>query len=191
MRAVRHRLGAVEGWTVTHDGETMKSGLATDAEAMKWLHDRHSYSVDHAVLHEGYDIVHIKGGKVEWSYKRDVARKRRKDMAPLEYATAFQEAARTAFIEVYGTPEKADVIDRSILSSYLERGQKLGWTRPDPHVVLVLTEFSWVRDPFYSREDMEKWENVANLLLARGWPRPWFDSINPAVHVVYSDPQAF
>src|SRR6185369_6426825 len=124
---------AVEGWTITHDGETVKPGLASEAEAMKWIHDRHSYSIDHAVLHEGYDIVLIKGGKVEWSYKRDVVRKRRKDMAPDRYAEAFQEGVRAAFIEVYGTPADAQVIERSILSSFLERGEKLGWTRPDPH----------------------------------------------------------
>lgn len=66
------KLGVVEGWVVTHDGETIKSGFQNDGEAMKWLHNRHSYSVDHAVKYEGYDIVLVQGGNVKWSYKRDV-----------------------------------------------------------------------------------------------------------------------
>lgn len=191
MKAARHRMGAVEGWTVTHDGETVKTGFASDGEAMKWIHDRRSFSVDHAVEHEGYDIVLVKDGKAAWSFKRDVVRKRRQSMSPVEYATAFEQAVRAAFVEVYGPPRDAAVIERSILSSYLERGQKLGWTRPDPHVVLVLTEFAWVSEPFTSTEDMANWEMIANLLHARGWPKPWFDSINAAVQVVYSDPKAF
>jgi hypothetical protein len=65
-------MGAVEGWVVTHDGETIKTGLKSDGEAMKWLHDQHSYSIDHAVKHEGYDIVLVRSGKVEFSYKRDI-----------------------------------------------------------------------------------------------------------------------
>jgi hypothetical protein len=74
----KHRMGAVEGWVVTHDGETVKTGFKNDGEAMKWLHDNHSYSVDHAVKHEGYDIVLVQGGKVEWSYKRDILGKGRR-----------------------------------------------------------------------------------------------------------------
>jgi hypothetical protein len=74
--ATEHRMGAVDGWVVTHDGETIKAGFADDGEAMKWLHDRHSYSVDHAVKHEGYDIVLVRGGRIEWSYKRDILGKR-------------------------------------------------------------------------------------------------------------------
>lgn len=70
--ATKPRMGAVEGWAVTHDGETLKSGFASDVDAMHWLHRRHSYSVDHAVRHEGYDIVLVEGGVVRRSYKRDV-----------------------------------------------------------------------------------------------------------------------
>lgn len=74
---MRHRMGAVEGWVVTHDGETIKSGFTNELEAVKWIHDRHSYSVDHAVKHEGYDIVLVEGGKVAWSYKRDILGRRK------------------------------------------------------------------------------------------------------------------
>lgn len=65
-------MGAVEGWVVTHDGETLKSALKTDFEAVEWLHQRHGYSVDHAVRHEGYDIVLVKNGKVEYSYRKEM-----------------------------------------------------------------------------------------------------------------------
>lgn len=71
-------MGFVEGWVVTHDGETLRTGFRDDMEAMKWLHRRHSYSVDHAVRHEGYDIVLVEDGKVKWSYKRDVLGREKK-----------------------------------------------------------------------------------------------------------------
>lgn len=70
-------MGAVEGWVITHDGETIKAGLQNTLEAINWIHQRHSYSADHAVLHEGYDIVHVRGGKVDWSYKRDLLKRKR------------------------------------------------------------------------------------------------------------------
>jgi hypothetical protein len=69
------QLGTVEGWVVTHDGETLKSGFKNDFEAVEWMHKRHSYSIDHAVRHEGYDIVLVKDGKVVYSYKQE-AKKR-------------------------------------------------------------------------------------------------------------------
>lgn len=64
-------MGSVEGWVVTQDSETIKTGFASDSEAMKWLDNQHSYSVDWAVKHEGYNIVLVRDGKVEWSHKRD------------------------------------------------------------------------------------------------------------------------
>lgn len=70
-------MGAVEGWVITHDGETVKSGLQNVLDAINWIHHRHSYSADHAVLHEGYDIVHVRSGKVDWSYKRDLLKRKR------------------------------------------------------------------------------------------------------------------
>lgn len=70
-------MGAVEGWVITHDGETLKSGLQNVLDAINWIHKNHSYSADHAVRHEGYDIVHVRGGKVDWSYKRDLLDKKR------------------------------------------------------------------------------------------------------------------
>lgn len=69
------RLGAVEGWVVTHDGETLKSGLKNDFDAVNWLHKRVGYSVDHAVRHEGYDIVLVRDGKVEHSYRREALKR--------------------------------------------------------------------------------------------------------------------
>lgn len=64
-------MGAVEGWVVTHDGETIKTGFKNDGEAMTWLHDQHPYSVDYAVRHAGYDVVLVRDGKVEYSFKRE------------------------------------------------------------------------------------------------------------------------
>lgn len=64
------RMGAVEGWVVTQDGETVKAGFASDLDAVQWLHKKHSFSVDHAVRNEGYDIVLVRDGKVEYSYRR-------------------------------------------------------------------------------------------------------------------------
>jgi len=81
----RARMGFVEGWVVTHDGETVKAGFVSDGEAMAWLHRQHSYSVDHAVRHEGYDIVFVQEGKVEWSYKRDALREDRPEMGVFEW----------------------------------------------------------------------------------------------------------
>lgn len=63
-------MGAVEGWVVTQEGETIKTGFKDDFEAVNWMHRRHSFSVDHAVEHEGYDIVLVKDGKVAYSYKQ-------------------------------------------------------------------------------------------------------------------------
>lgn len=70
--ASRMKKNPVEGWVVTRDGETLKTGFANHLTAMGWLHRQTSTSVDHAVKHEGYDIVEVRGGKVVQSYKRDV-----------------------------------------------------------------------------------------------------------------------
>jgi hypothetical protein len=181
------KLGSVEGWVVTHDGETVKSGFANDGEAMKWLHNRHSYSVDHAVEHEGYDIVLVRGGKVEWSYKRDILGKKSKqnDFDPKKVAEAFEADVRRAFVKVYGPPNDLSILQRSIRSSYLPSGEKLGWTDADPNVVLVLTEFAWVQDPYRSEEDHDDWESVEALLRSQGWTNAGWDSINPGVQVVF------
>jgi hypothetical protein len=88
-------LGAVEGWVVTHDGETIKTGFKSDFEAVNWLHKRHSFSVDHAVKHEGYDIVLIENGKVTYSYKQDA--KKRNSLG----ARRIEEGSEgTAYIEL-------------------------------------------------------------------------------------------
>lgn len=181
-------MGAVEGWVITHDGETIKTGFANDGEAMKWLHDRHSYSVDHAVKYEGYDIVLVRGGKVEWSYKRDIlGRRKTEKLTPEQQAEDFEVAVRQAFVDVYGPPRDLGIVERSIRSSYLAPGRKLGWTEPKPTMVLVLTEFAWVQEPYRSDEDHENWDGVESLLRSRGWVNATWDSINPAVQVVFTE----
>jgi len=64
------RLGAVEGWVVTQDGETIKTGFKDDFEAVGWLHRRQGQSIDWAVRYQGYDIVLVKNGKVVYSYRQ-------------------------------------------------------------------------------------------------------------------------
>lgn len=78
------RLGYIEGWVVTQDGETLAYGFWDDAEAMKWLHDHQSGSVDYAVRHGGYDILLIEDGKVSWSYKRDILPQTAPEMGAIE-----------------------------------------------------------------------------------------------------------
>lgn len=186
---MKHRMGAVEGWVVTHDGETIKTGFPTDFEAVKWLHGRHSYSVDHAVKYEGYDVVFVRGGKVEYSYKQEAMKKAkpREELTPEELAQEFELAVRRAFVEVYGVPKDLEKVERSILSSYSPKGQRLAWTSPDPKAVLVLTEFAWVDEPYNDEQSAEKWDEVKSLLQSRGWERAGWDSINPAVQMVYFD----
>lgn len=96
-------LGAVEGWVVTQDGETIKTGFKNDFEAVKWMHNQHPYSVDHAVKYEGYDIVLVKDGKAVYSYKRETQKrqglgasvKSEKHPMPIwpEFVDAYLEAA--------------------------------------------------------------------------------------------------
>lgn len=96
------RLGAVEGWVVTHDGETLKTGFKNDFEAVGWLHRRQSQSVDWAVQHEGYDIVLVKDGKVVYSYKQEA--KKRHGLA----GHRFPEGSEgTAYVDRHGNTWEA------------------------------------------------------------------------------------
>jgi hypothetical protein len=70
------RMGAVEGWVVTQDGETIKAGFKRDFEAAEWLLGRVPYSIDHAVTFEGYDIVLVHNGKIEHSYRQEILKGR-------------------------------------------------------------------------------------------------------------------
>jgi hypothetical protein len=185
-----YRMGAVEGWVVTRDGETLKAGFKNEDEAFKWLHNYQSQSVDWAVRYGGYNIALVRGGKVEQSYKGEREKKRHSgELSQEELAEDFEHAVRRAFVDVYGDPKDLTVVEDSIRSSYLESARRQGWTEPKPNVVIVGSESSWVHDMFYSSEDMKRWEQVAELLQQRGWPGAWFDSINAGVHVVYWRPE--
>lgn len=105
-----------------------------------------------------------------------------------EATKEFEAAVRKAFAKVYGKPQHSEYLERTILSSFYGRGEELGWTTPDPKVVLVLTEFSWVRDPFTSKSDMQKWERVIKILKSEGY-NAGFDSINGGVQVVFIRPE--
>lgn len=185
-------LGAVNEWAVTQYGETLAT-FPVESAAVNWMHKRQSQSIDWAVRNAGYDIVHIRGGKIVSSYRRDILGDRIKKavagkMDQEEIARLFEESVQEAFTRVYGFPKDISTIGKAIKSSFLEPGKKLGWTKPDPNVVLVLTEYAWVPDPFSSKENYEKWDQVALLLRAIGWPNAWTDSINSAVQVAYWRP---
>lgn len=106
-----------------------------------------------------------------------------------KHAEAFEDAARKAFVKVYGRPKEQDKIHRSILSSFSEKGEKLRWVDPAPDVVLVLTEFAWVQEPYSSEHDMRLWGKVTEELRKAGWPAAW-DSINAGVQIVFIDHHA-
>lgn len=106
---------------------------------------------------------------------------------PEAFARMFEGSVRRIFVRVFGKPHKIDILKRSILSSYLEKGRELGWTKPDPGAVLVLTEFAWVQDPYKSNADYAGWGRAAELLQKDGWRGAAWDSINPGVQVVFVD----
>lgn len=99
-------------------------------------------------------------------------------------AAEFEEAVRQAFVDVYGPPQDLGYVEQAIRSSYLPPGEKLGWTEPNPDVVLVLTEYGWVHDHYSWKEDYEKWGQAMNLLHERGWKKAWWESVNAAVQTV-------
>lgn len=100
-------------------------------------------------------------------------------------AEEFAAAVRQAFIQVYRKPRDPAVLDRSIIPTWSDKGVKLGWHNPDPAVALVLTEFAWVQDPWSSNEDQELWNAAADILTEEGWGDVSWDSINPAIHIMF------
>lgn len=102
-------------------------------------------------------------------------------------AAAFESAVRQALVKVYGKPLDPTTGWRSVLSSFLPKGARLEYTKPDPLAVLILTEFSWVQDPWLSKVDFSRWQKVSGILAQQGWKNPGWDSINPAVHVIWAE----
>lgn len=102
-------------------------------------------------------------------------------------AARFESAVRQAFIRVYGRPVDPTTAWRSILSSFLPKGARLEWWKPpDPLVVLILTEFAWIDDPFVSKLDYSRWQKVSGILTQEGWKDAGWDSINAGVQIVYA-----
>jgi DNA-directed RNA polymerase subunit RPC12/RpoP len=101
-----------------------------------------------------------------------------------KHAEAFEDAVRKAFVKVYGKPKDVGKVTDSILSSFSEKGHKLRWTEPNPDVVLVLTEFAWVEEPYRDDREMQQWGRVIAELRKKGWPAAW-DSVNAAVQIVF------
>jgi hypothetical protein len=71
VRGTMENPAASEYWLVTRDGKELVR-FRTEQGAWKWLHDHQSSSVNHAVMHEGYDIVLEKSGKRVLSYSRRI-----------------------------------------------------------------------------------------------------------------------
>jgi hypothetical protein len=86
-------------------------------------------------------------------------------------------------------------VGKSIVSSFLPEGGKIGREKPDPNVVFVFTEYAWIPDPWsgsQTRDEMDtEWNQAANLLKQMGWPNASWDSINPAVQVMYWRPDSW
>jgi hypothetical protein len=103
-----------------------------------------------------------------------------------EFAQAFTAAVQDAFVKVYGPPAKEEHLS-SVRPSWGLDSVKQGWHDPDPRVVVVGTEYGWVDDPYRSAADNRKWEKVQKILTDEGWGNVHWESINPAVHIVYID----
>ena len=101
-----------------------------------------------------------------------------------EFAQAFTAAVQDAFVRLYGPPPKEEDL-QSIRPSWADDSVKQGWHDPDPRVVVVGTEYGWVQDPYRSTEDNKKWDEMEKILEKEGWGRVNWESINPAVHIVY------
>lgn len=103
-----------------------------------------------------------------------------------EFSRAFTAAVQDAFVKVYGPPAKEEHL-QSVRPSWSEAGVKQGWHDPDPRVVIVGTEVGWISDPYRSTPDNKKWNKVEEILEEEGWGDVHWESINPAVHIVYID----
>lgn len=78
-------MGAVEGWVVTRDGETIAGPFGAGDDAFEWLQKYQSQSWDWAIRYEGYDVVRVRDGNVVYSYKRDdLPHQRPSDMGAIE-----------------------------------------------------------------------------------------------------------
>jgi hypothetical protein len=104
-----------------------------------------------------------------------------------EFAQAFTAAVQDAFVKVYGPPADEKHL-KSVRPSWGLDSVNQAWVKqPDPRVVVVGTEYGWVRDPYNSAADNKRWEKVAKILTDEGWGNVNWESINPAVHIVYID----
>lgn len=104
-----------------------------------------------------------------------------------EFAQAFTAAVQDAFVKVYGPPAKEEHLS-SVRPSWGLDSVKQAWVKqPDPRVVVVGTEYGWIDDPYRSSADNKKWDKVSKILTSEGWGDVHWESINPAVHIVYID----
>ena len=105
-----------------------------------------------------------------------------------DFAKEFADAVRDAFVDVYGRAPNAEAFEKSVVPTWSDKGVAVGWQdNPDPRVALVFTERGWIRDPWTSSQDHRNWEKAAEILMKADWGNVRFDSINPAVHIVFID----
>lgn len=101
-------------------------------------------------------------------------------------ARDFEYDVREQFVKVYGAPPSVEAM-HSVKSAYLADGARTRYTEARPDRVLVFTEYAWIEDPFSDRRSSMMWDTVAGNLKGKGWGDVRWDSINPAVHVMYVD----
>lgn len=105
-----------------------------------------------------------------------------------EIALKFSDAVRDAFAKVYGPPRDPEY-RKAVCPTWSENGIRVGWHDPDPGVVLIFSEYGWIADPYsHEGEERKAWEQVMGLMQEAGWDKTDFESINPAVHIVYWTP---
>ena len=103
-----------------------------------------------------------------------------------EFAQAFTAAVQDAFVKVYGPPADEKHL-QSVRPSWALDSVNQNWTKPDPRVVVVGTEYGWVDDPYRSPADNKRWDKVTKMLTSEGWGNVHWESINAAVHIIYID----
>jgi hypothetical protein len=104
-----------------------------------------------------------------------------------DFAKQFEDAVRAAFVQAYGRPSNPDAL-RSIRSTWSEESVKQGWKDPDPRVVLIGSEYGWVRDPWSTDDEdnqQKAWAMAMEILKEDGWGDVAWESINAGVHYVY------
>ncbi len=122
-------MGAVEGWVVTRDGETIAGPFGAGDDAFEWLQKYQSQSWDWAIRYEGYDVVRVRDGNVVYSYKRDdLPKLRPSDLGAVELIE-LGDGMPDDFYAEYELGAK--VVKRTALAKGKQIAAKVGrWLKP-------------------------------------------------------------